>query len=221
MSLWTRLKNAISNSRVNREIDAELESHIAEAVANGRDPGEVRRAFGSTLRHREASRDIRVSTWLDSLRADAIFGFRQLRKNQTASAAAILSLSLAMGLSVAAFRLMDAFLWRPLPVAHADRLYAVVRQGFGPSGDFRISDSNEYPLFQRERAAVRGEAELIAVSFSDRAELTYKSDDEIERVNRQYVSGWMFDAFGLRPAAGQLFTEEDDRISGAAPYAVL
>ena len=221
MSLWTRLKNAISNSRVNREIDAELESHIAEAVANGRDPAEARRAFGSLLRHREASRDIRVSTWLDSLRADAIFGFRQLRKNQTVSAAAILSLSLAMGLSVAAFRLMDAFLWRPLPVAHADRLYAVVRQGFGPSGDFRISDSNEYPLFQRERAAVRGEAELIAVSFSDRAELTYKSDDEIERVNRQYVSGWMFDAFGLRPAAGQLFTEEDDRISGAAPYAVL
>ncbi|HVM92370.1 MAG TPA: ABC transporter permease [Terriglobales bacterium] len=221
MSLWTRLKNVFHGSRVDREIDEELESHLAEAMASGRDPDEARRAFGSSLRHREASRDVRVSTWLDSLRADAIFGLRQLRKNQVTSIAAVLSLALAMGLSVAAFRLMDAFLWRPLPVAHADRLYAVVRQGMGPSGDFRISDSNEYPLFVRERAAVRGDAELIAVSYSDRAELTYKTDDEIERMNRQYVSAWMFDSFDLRPAIGRLFTEEDDRAPGAAPYAVL
>jgi putative ABC transport system permease protein len=95
------------------------------------------------------------------------------------------------------------------------------RQGLGPSGDFRISDSNEYPLFVRERAAVRDEAELIALSFSDRAELTFKADDEIERVNRQYVSGWMFPAFELRPAAGRLFTEDDDRTRGEPAYAVL
>src|SRR5215468_3922855 len=126
-----------------------------------------------------------------------------------------------MGLAVAGFRLLDAFLWRPLPVAHADRLYAVVRQGMGPSGDFRISDSNEYPLFVRERATVGDEAELVAISFSDRAELTYQTDDEIERVNRQYVSGWMFNAFGLTPAAGRLFNEDDDRTRGSSPYAVL
>jgi hypothetical protein len=110
-----------------REIHDELESHIAEAAAQGRDPNEVRRALGSSLRHREASRDARLITWLDSLRADPIFGMRQLRKNKVTSAAAILSLALAKGLAVAGFRLMDAFLWRPQPVAHADRLFAVVR----------------------------------------------------------------------------------------------
>src|SRR2546429_5479564 len=36
-------------------------------------------------------------------------------------------------------------------------------------------------LFVRQRAAVRDEAELVALSFSDRAELTFKADDEIER----------------------------------------
>ena len=221
MSLWTRLRNTLRNERLQQEIDEELESHIVEAVSQGRDPNEARRTFGSTFRHREASRDARLITWLDCLRADAIFGLRQLRKNKITSAAAILSLALAMGLAVSGFRLLDAFLWRPLPVAHADRLYAVVRQGLGPSGDFRISDSNEYPLFVRERAAVRNEAELVAVSFSDRAELTYKTDDEIERVNRQYVSGWMFPAFELRPAAGRLFTEDDDRTRGEPAYAVL
>jgi putative ABC transport system permease protein len=221
MSLWSRIRNVVRGDRLNREIDAEFESHIQEAIADGRDPNEARRAFGPPLLTRENVHDISVIPWLESLGADAIFGLRQLRKNKVATAAAILSLALAMGLSVAAFRLMDAFLWRPLPVAHADRLYAVVRQGMGPSGDFRISDSNEYPLFVRERATVRDQAELVAVSFSDRAEITYKSDDEIEKVHRQHVSGWMFDTFELHPAAGRLFTEDDDRTREASPYAVV
>ena len=84
MSVWTRLKNTLRNERLQREIDEELESPIAEAAAaQGRDPDETRRAFGSALRHREASRDVRLLTWLDSLRADAIFGLCQLRKNTT------------------------------------------------------------------------------------------------------------------------------------------
>ena len=37
----------------------------------------------------------------------------------------------------------------------------------------------------------------------------------------QYVSGWMFDTFGLRPALGRLLTEDDDLKPGAHPYAVL
>ncbi len=37
----------------------------------------------------------------------------------------------------------------------------------------------------------------------------------------QYVSGWMFSSFGLRPALGRLFTENDDLKPGAHPYAVL
>ena len=221
MSIWRKVTNLFRTKQLTDEIDEELQSHLDEALAQGRDPDEARRAFGSPLRHREASRDVRLIPWLEALGADAIFGLRQLRKNKITSTAAILSLALAVGLTVAGFRLIDAFLWRPLPVANADRLYAVFRQGLGPSGDFRISDSNEYPLFVRERAAVRKEAELVAVSFSDRAELTYKTDDEIERVNRQYVSGWMFSAFELRPAAGRLFTEDDDRSRGEPAYVVL
>jgi putative ABC transport system permease protein len=37
----------------------------------------------------------------------------------------------------------------------------------------------------------------------------------------QYVSGWMFGSFGLRPALGRLLTENDDLKPGAHPYAVL
>jgi hypothetical protein len=116
MSLWSRLTNLFRQDRLRREIDEELGSHIEEAIEQGRDPVEARRAFGSALRHREASRDVRLIAWLESLRADTVFGWRQLRKRKATSAAAILSLALAIGACTSAFRLIDAMLLRPLPV---------------------------------------------------------------------------------------------------------
>jgi predicted permease len=71
------------------------------------------------------------------------------------------------------------------------------------------------------RAAVKDQAELMAISYSDRTDLTYGSDQEMEKAYRQYVSGWMFGSFGLQPAAGRLLTESDDLKPGAHPYAVL
>jgi len=43
----------------------------------------------------------------------------------------------------------------------------------------------------------------------------------MEKAYQQYVSGWMFSSFGIRPALGRLFTESDDLTPGAHPYAVL
>src|ERR1700726_4220084 len=61
----------------------------------------------------------------------------------------------------------------------------------------------------------------MAISYSERMDLTYKSDQEMEKAFLQYVSGWMFSSFGLRPALGRLLTENDNLKPGAHPYAVL
>src|ERR1700704_695343 len=145
MSMWSRIANVLRGDGLSREIDEELQSHLAEAIEDGRDPAEARRAFGSPLRQREESRDIRLIAWLDSLRADAVFGWRKLRKGKAPSAAAILSLALAIGACTSAFRLIDALLLRPLPVANPERLYALFRQGIGFDDKPRTSDSYEYP----------------------------------------------------------------------------
>ena len=221
MSFWSRIANVFHSDRLSRETDEELRSHLEEAVRQGRDPVEARRAFGSTLRQGEASRDVRMVAWLDSLRADAVFGWRQLMKRKVTSAAAILSLGLAIGACTSAFRLIDAMLLRPLPVAHADNLYAISFAGISRDGKPKSYDSCSYPMFRQMRAAVRGKAELIAVSQTGRVDLTYGSDQEMEKAYWQSVSGWMFRALGLRPALGRLLTEDDDRTPGAQPYAVL
>jgi len=221
MSLWSRIANVLRGDRLSCEIDEEIESHIEEAIEQGRDPAEARRAFGSALRHREESRDVRMVAWLDSLRADAIFGWRQLAKNRATSAAAILSLALAIGACTSAFRLIDALLLRPLPVADPQQLYALSRQMTGFDGKPGTYDSWAYPAFRQMRAAVKGQAELLAISYAQRVDLTYQSDRDMEKAYVQYVSGWMFGSFGLRPSLGRLFTENDDLKPGAHPYAVL
>src|SRR6185369_11444019 len=119
------------------------------------------------------------------------------------------------------FRLIDALLLRPLPVAHPERLYVPYHQGLGFNGKPQTFDGWAYPVFRQIRPAVKDQAELIAVSNGERSDVAYGSDQEMEKANLQYVSGWMFTSFGLRPAIGRLFTENDDRQPGAHPYAVL
>src|ERR1700735_1801185 len=104
MSLWSRISNAVRGERLNREIEEELQLHIEEAIASGRDPDEARRSFGSILRQREASHSIRAAGWLESLLADTHFCWREPRRSKVTSAAAVLSLALGIGSCVAAFR---------------------------------------------------------------------------------------------------------------------
>jgi hypothetical protein len=57
-------------------------------------------------------------------------------------------------------------------------------------------------MFEKMCAAVKDEAKLIAISYVDRADVTYASDEEMEKAHRQFVSGWMFNEFGLKPVSG-------------------
>jgi predicted permease len=220
MSLWSRISNAVHGERLNREIDEELQSHIEEAIASGRDPKEAHRAFGSALHAREASH-IRAAGWLESLLADVGFGWRQLCRNKVTSVAAVLSLALGIGSCVAAFRLIDALLWRPLPISDPGNLYVLSHKMTGFDGK-PVEDGHWVtPDFKLMRDAVKDQADLIAISDADRTDITWSTDDDMEKAHVAYVSGNMFPLFGLEPALGRLLTPADDRGPGLNPYAVL
>lgn len=221
MSLRSRISNALHGERLNREIDDELQSHIEEAIAAGRDPDEARRSLGSVLRTRETSHRIRTAGWLESLVADIRFGWRQLCRNKVASAAAVLSLALGIGSCVGAFRLVDALLWRPLPISGSSRLYILSRKMTGLYGKPVESNYWATPDFDLMRKAVKNEASLIAISDADRTDITWSTNDDTEKANVVYVSGNMFPLFGLKPSLGRLFVSADDRAHKASPYAVL
>jgi predicted permease len=225
MSVWSRISNVVRGERLSREIEEELQSHIDEAIASGRDPKEAHRAFGSALRAQEASYSIRAAGWLESLLADVSFGWRQLCRNKVTSLAAVLSLALGIGSCVAAFRLIDALLWHPLPISNSSNLYVLSRQMTGFEGK-PVEDGHwATPDFNLMRDAVKDQADLIAISEADRTDITWSTDDDMEKAHVVYVSGNMFPLFfsdlSLEPALGRLLTPADDRAPGASPYAVL
>jgi len=219
--MWSRISNAVRGERLHREIEEELQSHIDEAIASGRDPKEAHRAFGSALRAREASYSIRAAGWLESLLADVSFGWRQLCRNKVTSFAAVLSIALGIGSCVAAFRLIDALLWRPLPISNSSNLYVLSRKMTGFEGK-PVEDGHwATPDFNLMRDAIKDQADLIAISDADRTDITWLTDDDMEKAHVVYVSGNMFPLFGLEPALGRLLAPADDRAPGASPYAVL
>ena len=71
------------------------------------------------------------------------------------------------------------------------------------------------------RDEVAKQATLIAISFGEQVDLTFHSDEEMEKAHVQYVSGNLFGDFGLQPSAGRLLTPDDDLRPGAHFVAVL
>ncbi|MDX2268091.1 MAG: ADOP family duplicated permease [Bryobacter sp.] len=221
MGFWNRLRNSFRRDNLQRDLEEELAAHLEEAIASGRDPGEARRAFGGMLRQREHAADYLLLGWAENLRADVVFGIRQLAKHKVATLAAVLSLGLAIGATMASFRLVDALLFRPLPVEGAERLRVLTYEMRGADGKQLWGDHHSYPFFAWLRAEMRGKVELVAAAGTWRMGVEHEKAEEREQFNRQQVSGWMFPVFGLKPALGRLLSEEDDRTPGKHPVAVL
>jgi putative ABC transport system permease protein len=221
MGWLTRALRVFRQRRLNEELDEELASHLAEAMERGRPEPEARRALGSTLRHRESSRDFKLLPWLEALVSDAVFGWRQLRKRPAATAAAIVSLGLAIGAVTTVFRLTDAVLLRKLPVAEPDRLWYLAESVVDGQGQRDWRDDFDYPSFRKYRALANGRAELILVGGATLRDAVLVNGGDPEKVTRQYVSGNLFGAFGLSPTLGRLLGPEDDVRPGGHPVAVL
>ena len=227
--LALRFAALFQRDHFDRDLSAEMDTHLQMAIdenlRKGLSPQEARRqallSLGGLQQNKERARNARIIPWLDALLSDLKFGCRQLAKSKVTTLAAIFSLALAIGSCTAAFRLIDAILLRPLPVANADHLYFLSRLSIDPQGKPQDFDGWAYPDFQLMRDAAKGQAQLFAVSYEDRSDLTYKSDQEMEKAHINYVSGDMFSAFGLKPALGRLLTADDDSAPGAHPVAII
>src|ERR1700744_3843621 len=107
MSWIRKIANVFRSQKLSRDFDEELQSHVEEARAAGRATHDARRALGSPLKLRDEMHDAHVLAWLDSLRADAVYGWRRLAKSKVTTAAGLLSLGLAIRACTAGFRLVE------------------------------------------------------------------------------------------------------------------
>ena len=130
---------------------------------------------------------------MSRLLQDALFAIRSFRKSPVFSLVAVLSLALGIGANTAIFTLLDQVLLRGI-------------------------NALAYPMYQdlRDRNQV-----FTGMMCRYRLGLTISGISQTEAVSAELVSGNYFPLLGLRPAAGRLFTAEDDQRSGEHPYAVI
>jgi hypothetical protein len=148
--------------------------------------------------------------------SDIRYALRMLTKNPAFASVVVLTLALGIGANAAIFSLLDKVLLQSLPVANPDQL--VVLSAYDPKEGREIDGSFSYSMYQDLRDQNSVFAGVIARGGT-RMNVSY--DDQTERVRGELVSGNFFEVLGVRPWAGRLFTQDDDRTPGGHPVVVL
>ncbi len=153
---------------------------------------------------------------------DIRFALRTLASKPTFLLVAISSMALGIGANTAIVSLIDAVLWRTLPVSEAHELilldYEVQRgvrmgrhNGYSSTTDrnSRISTSFKYPSFLRFRDQQNLFKDLFAFAPLGRSNLNARGASEM--IEGQLVSGNYFTGLRMDPFLGRLIDPQDDR----------
>ena len=222
--MFTRLRSTLAalirRDHFEQEMAEELRFHMsaysADLVRSGVTPEEAERRarleFGAVESFREECRQARGLRVFDELRQDIRYAVRQMARAPGFSAAVVVSLALGIGANTAIFSLMDAVLFRTLPVGNPESLYFLAHRFATDS-----TTSSNYPLFERYKAV---DAFSGVTAFSQQT-FDVSTADGRERVDGQYVSGNYHAVLDVPIALGRGFSSESDRPSGQSAIAVI
>src|ERR1017187_4474864 len=209
-----RIAGLFKGGRFNSDMDEEMRMHlqlrIERNVAAGMSSEEARyaalRSFGGVDQIKERARDQRKVAWVEHLIRDFRFAVRMICAHRWFSAAVIVTLSLGIGINTTVFTLVNAVLFKPLPIPGGERLVTVAGQNLMKADSpTRIS----YPDFRE----VRTQNRTFEGLESARLERAILSDGHNlpERLEIGLVSAGMFSLLRTPPVLGRDFTVADDR----------
>ena len=216
-----RLRALVRRRRAEDDLDDELRFHlertVEQHVARGLPLREARRRARLAFGPIDAVKDDCRQSWgirqLDALQQDVAYALRLIRKHPALSAIAAVSLAVGIGLNTALFALVDATLFRRLPVDRPEQLvdvYASETDGFAWHG-------SSYADYVDLRDGARTLAGLVGFAPAMAA---VGSGDESRAMSVELVTGDYFEVLGVPAALGRALSPDDDR-PGAAPVVVI
>jgi predicted permease len=206
-----RLWALVRSGQLDREIDDEITSHLAEAtdeyLRQGLSPEEAHRAaqrsFGGVTQTKEVYRQVRSFTWLEDVARDLRHGVRTLRKSPAFTTAAAATLALAIAANTAMFSVLDAVLLRPLPYRAAEQLAMIWNEDLTQNlreGRSALWDVEQWRNHSRS---------FVDLATFDAVSRTLMGSDGAEQIVGASISPNLLPLLGIRPAQGRSFSTED------------
>ncbi|HTD55750.1 MAG TPA: ABC transporter permease, partial [Silvibacterium sp.] len=221
---WFGAERGGSESR-RRDLDAEIEAHLAMAAADARERGldedaarhQARGEFGNAALVKDVTRESWGWIWTERLGQDLRYALRQIRKSPGFAATIIGTLALGIGAATAMFTVVDRVLLRPLPYRDAERLVEISEKGGRePDIDPTYLDIEEWRKWSR---GFNG----IAFYHWGTGRNFLETNSNAQQVGSYKVSANLFAVLGVVPQIGRDFRSEQDSFakSGDASSVIL
>ena len=243
MAIVARVRSFMRNLFLRRRVEVALEDEVRgfvemltdEKVTAGTAFKQARREalmeVGGEAQVKQAVRDGRAGSRLETVWQDIRYGWRMLMRSPAFTVVAVVSLGLGIGANTAIFTVAKKVLYDTLPVRDPNALRMltwvsgheqVVPPVWGDvyateTGGLK-SDAFSYPVLEALRRKTDAFEELIA--FKD-VEITATVDGVAAIEAVELVSGNAFSALGVEAQAGRVLQPSDDTGSGSGPVAVI
>jgi predicted permease len=207
-----RLRWWLRRDREERDLEEEIQAHIAmevrERLQGGEAPrmawAEARRVFGNLGRIREETREAWGWSGLERFFDDLRQGLRILRRTPVWTAVVGATLALGIGLSSAIFSAVYGLVLKPLPYLEPDRLMAVWNSP--PAGARQPMNVNGLSWrIWRERSKSFEDIALARLV----ANFNLTGDGTPERLQGARTSWNLPHVLGVAPLTGRVFTEAE------------
>lgn len=223
---------------VNDELRFHLEREIEQNIAKGMSPDEARRqalvAFGGVQQTRESLREVHGGRFFEAIAQDSRYGWRMLRKSPGFTFIAVLTLALGIGANTAIFSLIDAVVFRSMPVKDPQKLVVFEwhaqkppsNYGYGSFGDCddQLKGSPPWgcslplPYFKDVQSQTTVFSHLAA--FTTAGQLDMSGNGPAKMIKGEFISGDYFPTLGIQARIGRLIGPADDQ-QDSPPVVVL
>ena len=145
---------------------------------------------------------------------DLRYAIRVLAKSPGFTLVAVATLALGIGINTGIFSVMNAALFRPLPVEHPEQL--VTFRGVRDDGGSSTSLSYPDYVYYRDHNEV-----FSSMLVYGQVRLSWRRAESDELLHGYLVSGNYFESLGVKPVLGRSFLPDEDKTLGTHPVAVV